>query len=201
MSFRKEEKLSLHPKKHKEFINLIQEKNGKILFPERTVSSTYFDNDYFKMYHDSNEGVVPRKKIRIRSYNLEDHSADNSKLEIKISSVENRFKIVNSNLDIKQIILSGYIDNNYGLCTPKLRVSYQRSYYIVNNLRITIDTDINYRKTFKNFYPRNAAKDELIIVEVKTNPSVNDDYILENFPLQKIRFSKYSRAVEFLKLI
>ena len=62
MSFRKEEKLSLNPRKYKEFLSLISKKNGNMLYPDRIVSSTYFDNEAFQMYHDSNEGVVPRKK-------------------------------------------------------------------------------------------------------------------------------------------
>ena len=62
MSFRKEEKLSLNPRKYKEFLSLISEKKVA-LYPDRIVSSTYFDNESFKMYHDSNEGVVPRKKL------------------------------------------------------------------------------------------------------------------------------------------
>ena len=40
--------------------------SGKILYPERNINSVYFDNDNLSMYHDSIEGSVPRKKIRIR---------------------------------------------------------------------------------------------------------------------------------------
>ena len=201
MSFRKEEKLSLNPRKYKEFLSLISEKNGNMLYPDRIVSSTYFDNEAFQMYHDSNEGVVPRKKIRVRSYNLEQHSRDNASLEIKISSVENRFKTVSKKELSNNIFFRGYLDANYGLCYPRARVTYERSYYMVNGLRLTIDKKINYRKVTKNKVSTNVSKDDLIIVEVKTDINTSDHKIFTNFPLQKIRFSKYSRAIEYLRLI
>jgi len=201
MSFRKEEKLSLNPRKYKEFLSLISNKNGNMLYPDRIVSSTYFDNEAFQMYHDSNEGVVPRKKIRVRSYNLEQHSKDNASLEIKISSVENRFKTVSKKELSNNIFFKGYLDANYGLCYPRVRVTYERSYYMINGLRLTIDKKINYRKVTKNKVSTNVSKDDLIIVEVKTDINTSDHKIFTNFPLQKIRFSKYSRAIEYLKLI
>tara|TARA_B110000858_G_C17686857_1_gene419373 strand:- start:220 stop:825 length:606 start_codon:yes stop_codon:yes gene_type:complete len=201
MSFRKEEKLSLNPRKYKEFLSLISDKNGSTLFPDRVVSSTYFDNESFQMYHDSNEGVVPRKKIRVRSYNLDQHSQSNSKLEIKISSVENRFKTVSNKGLSNNIFLRGYLDANYGLCFPKVRITYERSYYLVNGLRLTIDKNINYKKAIKGTSSSIIVKDDLIIVEVKTDVSTSDHKIFMNFPLEKIRFSKYSRAIEFLKVL
>jgi hypothetical protein len=201
MSFRKEEKLLLNPRKYKEFLSLISEKNGSILYPNRIVSSTYFDNELFQMYRDSNEGVVPRKKIRVRSYNVEPHNENNSSLEIKISSVENRFKTVSKKELSNNLFFRGYLDANYGLCFPKARVTYERSYYLVNGLRVTIDREINYRKVTKNIESNNIIKDNLIIVEIKTDINTSDHKILSNFPLEKIRFSKYSRAIEFLRMI
>ena len=72
---------------------------------------------------------------------------------------------------------------------------------MVNGLRLTIDKKINYRKVIKNKVSTNVSKDDLIIVEVKTDINTSDHKIFTNFPLQKIRFSKYSRAIESLKLI
>ena len=39
------------------------------LFPDRHVSSVYFDNRELKIYQDSMKGLLPRKKFRIRNYN------------------------------------------------------------------------------------------------------------------------------------
>ena len=38
------------------------------LYPLRKINSIYYDNLLNQMYHDSVEGLVPRKKIRVRSY-------------------------------------------------------------------------------------------------------------------------------------
>ena len=50
----------------------------------------YFENSNDEMYKDSIEGILPRKKIRVRNYpeskNLSFY------LEMKISSVEGRYK-------------------------------------------------------------------------------------------------------------
>ena len=36
------------------------------IFPSRQISSVYYENINFDIYKDSLEGVVPRKKIRVR---------------------------------------------------------------------------------------------------------------------------------------
>ena len=53
----------------------------------------------------------------------------------------------------------------------------------------------------KNVVSNNFVKDDLIIVEIKTDINTSDHKIFTNFPLKKIRFSKYARAVEFLRMI
>ena len=52
-------------------------------------SSIYFDNRTLDMFSDSEEGNLPRKKIRLRSY---PPNSNKKNLEIKISSIEGRFK-------------------------------------------------------------------------------------------------------------
>ena len=89
MSFRIEEKILVNENDNflvKKFLKL---NSAKKLYNSRVVKSLYFDNNSFDMFQNSEEGIVPRKKIRIRSY-----PKFNNKffLEIKISSVEGRFK-------------------------------------------------------------------------------------------------------------
>ena len=69
MSFRKEIKSTLNDGKISILIKWIFKNNGKVLFPERVVNSIYFDNKNLNMYSESVEGVLPRKKIRLRFYN------------------------------------------------------------------------------------------------------------------------------------
>ena len=49
-------------------ISWISSNNGSILYPERHISSLYFDSDNNRSFLESEEGIVPRKKIRLRSY-------------------------------------------------------------------------------------------------------------------------------------
>ena len=89
-------------------------------------------------------GVVPRKKIRVRTY--PDDKNYSMHLEMKISSVDGRYKTsktINENkfTDIKKL---GIYDNQYGVCRPLLFVVYNREYYKINDVRISIDEDIKY---------------------------------------------------------
>ena len=61
MSFRIEEKINIHKNNSIFLKNWLSENNAKVLFPPRIISSIYFDNDNFEMYHNSIEGVLPRK--------------------------------------------------------------------------------------------------------------------------------------------
>ena len=92
MSFRKEEKLRINKNQLLNLLDWVNKNGGNKLYASRIVSSTYFDNDSLAMFKDSEEGSVPRKKIRIRSYSKIPHTLDSSSLEIKISSVEGRYK-------------------------------------------------------------------------------------------------------------
>ena len=69
MSFRNEIKIKTNYKMVYRFYKWISDNNGKEIFEKRRVASIYFDNDGFGTYDDSIEGVVPRKKIRLRTYN------------------------------------------------------------------------------------------------------------------------------------
>ena len=68
MSFRLEEKIKLHISDLNKVRSHLQFINAKELYPKRKISSIYFDNKFFEMYRDSEEGCVPRKKVRIRHY-------------------------------------------------------------------------------------------------------------------------------------
>ena len=69
MSFRKEIKLKIETSRINDFKNFLFERKFSEQYPQRIVESIYFDNLNFQMFQDSIEGSVPRKKIRLRSYN------------------------------------------------------------------------------------------------------------------------------------
>ena len=65
MSFRTEKKIYINTSNIGKFYEFLNKKNFKEIYPERQINSIYFDNYKFAMYDDSEQGVVPRKKIRI----------------------------------------------------------------------------------------------------------------------------------------
>ena len=102
-------------------------------------------------YNESIEGLVPRKKIRLRTYpNIKKKTFENKfNLEIKINSVEGKYKTSKKCDEIFNFLYGGYHDYDYGLCFPIIEVSYEREYFFNNDIRITLDNQLKYRY-FKN---------------------------------------------------
>ena len=195
MSFRKEEKLHIHNSQLLNLLDWIYKNGGYRLYETRTVSSTYFENDSMQMFKDSEEGCVPRKKIRVRSYTKKEHQINQSSLEIKTSSIEGRFKTADKDFDLKKIMTIGFFDTNYGICKPIVKVNYQREYYKIHNVRLTIDRHIEYIKLSSLENAIYKRHDPDIIVEIKAENFVPIEYLFKKFQFNRIRFSKYSRAI------
>jgi len=195
MSFRKEEKLKVHASRILELYDWIYTHGGVELYKPRIVSSTYLDNDQMKMFLDSEEGSVPRKKIRIRSYSRSDHNNENSAFEIKTSSVEGRYKSISRAQNLNKILSIGYFDQDYGVCKPVVRITYSRSYYSIYGVRLTIDNSIEYQSISKNSHCVNRLKEPIVAVEIKADDHVPVEYLLSKFPFDRVRFSKYANAI------
>ena len=192
MSFRTEEKLYIRQENLIDFKKFIFNRSGKKIHKPRKIKSLYFDNSNLDMYNDSVEGIVPRKKIRIRNYPNSEDKKNN--LEIKYSSVEGRFKtrkiIDNKTVDFYK--RAGCFDNKYGVCMPNFYVTYDREYMIIDDVRISIDKNIKYENFKTNYY----QKEKNCIIELKTSADKDSDELVNLFPFQRIRFSKYCFAVE-----
>ena len=192
MSFRKEKKIRVTVNEFFKLQNLLEQKGMKALFKPRVISSIYLDTVDMNMFHDSEEGVLPRKKVRIRWYN------ENKKftLENKTSSIEGRFKVtskLDSSLLVNELKIKSRRDSQYGLIQPILKVSYERSYFMLNNMRITFDKNITYQylrteNNRKYFEPER-------VVEIKIPISCSDDFVEKHIPYPTARFSKYSRGL------
>jgi len=189
MSFRKEKKFKVSISDGLVLIAELQKKGMKNLFKKRMIHSQYFDTRDFKMLFDSEEGLLPRNKIRVRWY---DSDLDSLNLEKKVSSIEGRYKILNKiSLDkFKVIKKNGLNDLHYGLLLPSALISYEREYFIYENVRITFDTNIKYLINSKNI----PAKDNFRVIEVKVPMHITEDYLEKIIPIPTSRFSKYSRA-------
>jgi len=197
LSFRKEEKLKVDKNKLIDLLDWININKGYKLYENRVISSTYFDNKDFRMFKDSEEGCVPRKKIRLRSYSKDKHSVGNTLLEIKISSVEGRYKTSSKLFNLNKALSIGILDSDYGICMPKVRVTYTREYFSIHNVRLTIDQDIKYEKINSDGQNIYLNTDPNIIVEIKADMGVPIEYLFKMFPFERVRFSKYSRAINY----
>ena len=149
------------------------------------------------MYKDSEEGTLPRKKIRIRNYPQDISKVKN--LEIKITSVEGKFKknekISESLCD--EFLNKGIFDPTYGLCNKIINISYEREYWKLNDARLTIDFNLKYEN------PTNQKKyfdTESLILEIKSSKDVVkvQNSLTNLIPIEKQRFSKYCDGINRL---
>ena len=192
MSFRKEIKYKVTKFESQKLFKVLSKNGMKLLHKPRVINSIYFDNNTYDMFYNSEEGVVPRKKIRIRWYN----NKINFTLEKKTSSIEGRFKSSNKCdilKSITQIENHNMIDNNYGYIYPSLKVSYLRTYYNFNNMRVTLDKNINYRNLRSDSFI--LHEDPENVIEIKVQEEFSDDIIEKFMPYSTSRFSNYSRGL------
>ena len=159
------------------------------IFKERIIKSLYYDTTDFKCYKESIEGVVPRKKYRIRSYDKK----NSFHLEIKSQQLDGRYK--------KTTPINEYpnklFDKEYGMLEKKLFTEYKRKYFSNSYLRLTLDSEIKFEKLnrqkiiFRNKF----------VIELKplSEYSVQSQQLAENlFNTPEVSFSKYEKAVERL---
>ena len=195
MSFRIEEKSVIDKI---ELVNFRRFMNtyGKILYPKRTIESLYFDNRSFDSYFDSEEGVLPRKKIRIRNYPYS--NSNELFLENKTSSIEGRYKTSVRIDDLKYTKYKSHLmDDYYGLVFPKSFITYEREYFIINNFRVTLDTNIRY----KSFNGSSIYNDHNIVIEIKAPVDIDLNFLQNLIQYPRSRFSKYSNSITFLNLV
>ena len=199
MTFRTEKKVRINSSKVYDLAKWIDENDGFQLYPKRVINSIYFDTSNYSMYSDSMEGVLPRKKIRLRNYNYKFIFDENVKKEIKISSVEGRFKT--SSLEKNPLIMMklGYLDHDYGICNPVINIVYERNYYKVKNIRLTLDEKIIYKRIYNGQISSFSTHDNSNVVELKFNSESLINSVIKNFPFEISRFSKYCRGIEFIK--
>lgn len=189
MSFRKERKFRMSAFDARRLKAQLLGRGMTLLHPDRKITSQYFDTPDLRAFEESEEGVLPRFKIRVRWYN--DDPSDLA-LERKTSSIEGRYKTTQriSPARFAEMKRQGHLDPVYGRVFPSVTISYRRSYYAYGDLRITFDTDIRY--IFGTGVM--AFRDHEEVVEIKVPYETPDDYIESLVPVPTSRFSKYGRA-------
>jgi adenylate cyclase class IV len=197
MTFRKEIKYQLS-KTNLEILKDHLLKDGmEILYPTRIVKSIYFDSKDLKIFFESENGLMPRYKFRIRSYN-------DKKIffqEIKVTSVEGRFKTSNkiSINDFSELKKTGKLFKRYGKIKPSIEIQYMRDYFMYKNCRITFDYNIIYRSCRSLF--GKIYKDNFNVMELKASINKDTSNIENSYCLQPSNFSKYLRGVSMCGLL
>ena len=195
MSFRIEEKVILHISDYLKIKKIINKENkNSSLFPSRKITSLYFDNHSYEMFVDSQEGSLPRKKIRIRTY----PESLNSEflLEEKINSCEGKFKkslLITKN-QYFEYSKKGIFDKIYNNCEPKLWVQYEREYLSYLGYRITIDKNLQFSMPKIKHTSKLQNK---MILEVKSK-NLKCDIFDGIFPFERSRFSKYCEGIKLM---
>ena len=109
MSFRKEKKFRLSKYDFDSLKNKLFLKDMQPLYPSRVINSLYYDTHSLSMFHDSEEGLLPRKKVRIRWYD----DISQAKKEEKITSFEGRFKkMSHTNISSKLSLPTSFSPNS-----------------------------------------------------------------------------------------
>lgn len=184
---RKEYKFLLSSTNEKNFLSHFG-KELKVLHPNRNITSLYFDTVDFFLYKNSNLQDTDKTKVRIRTYNNENIFFK----EIKFNDSLGKRKIVTEE-NIKSFDEATHIVHNNLILKPAVFTSYNREYFLFEDLRITVDRDINFYnhkiRTLSS-YRVNFPK---IIIEFKLGKTTSD--IEKYFFKNPEAFSKYQTAI------
>jgi SPX domain protein involved in polyphosphate accumulation len=186
------------------------------------VNSLYFDSPQLTCYQQKLDGILFRKKYRLRYYDQKHEIF----FEIKRKSGNTVFKdrvllppsirinqqsLVNHKFlkHIPEGKLKGELLTDYHQLNlkPKVLISYLRRPFIskfTNNLRITLDYDLKASKItngeFLDLNTTNYISPDLAVLEIKFNESLPAwvKHIIVAHNLERDSFSKYESAIEKL---
>lgn len=179
------------------------------------IRSLYFDDDQSTFYHEKLNGVLYRKKYRLRVYNNDDHFI---RLECKLKhnnmtakeqcKIDRQTcdKILLNDLDAiesnsNELLKKFIIEMKTKHLTPSIIVEYKRTAFThpVSRTRITFDQDIKsgmYRyDLFDTFIPTYQIFDNTkTVIEVKFDNilPLHIARVLETIPMYRQAVSKYA---------
>ena len=174
---------------------LISELNLVKEYRDRTITSIYYDTDNFKFFYDSEEGLTPRKKVRLRYY---DNLKEKKNLEIKFTQPSYRQKITYKDINESSI---KKVFNEINLSEkqkPSACITYKRKYFKNKTGRFNIDYQISFKKNDLNQEACKLRLSSKKILEFKTLQIDKKFNFLSNFPLKETRSSKYCDAMQIL---
>jgi hypothetical protein len=182
----------------------------EVLFPARRIFSVYYESDRLPEYWRGEEGIVPRRKRRIRWYHSRDGYLERANYEVKITGTDGRLKFSGPTIagEIEHhseiVRMQGLIRDR--IIRPLTLVNYVRRYFgDSSGRRFTVDHDITYRHVhqfdLKTLALGRTVRDECLAIELKAAHQVSNLNYSETVPLTRTRFSKFSRSLECLSLV
>ncbi len=203
MTLRDEIKIPIAQGTEPQVESLICRLGAKRQHVSRRVSSFYFDTKDLKFYRDSMEGVYPRKKIRLRTYSdpctsLQISPVTHFNLEKKVGTSLGDQKSVETYQDAMRALSNGLSIENMYLQNVCL-ISYVRDYYILGQVRLTIDRNLRFARDI-NAINQNLAYSESVL-EIKTGNFNLASQLVAKLGLQTKRFSKYCTCIEVVGLL
>ncbi len=183
------------------------------LYDDREVNSIYYDTHNLESAKDNLDGYAKRVKYRLRWYENDINKLAN--VEFKIRSNKFNYKKIFSlnesiqNLNIYEVfrinndVFKSDYENvvnliGYKRLFPILNISYLRSYYYFEDIVVTYDRDITYKK----FNRKNAevVKDLGKVIELKIpeNKLRMSKKLINEFPFRVTRNSKYITGLSML---
>ena len=184
----------------------------KEIYSSRIVNSIYFDTYLHKNFDEAIDGIMLRNKVRIRWYGETFNVEIQPKIENKLRISQQNYKITKklknfktktffNLIDFKKYIhneknnkneINYYLNNLY----PNLLVSYLRKYFIFDNVRITLDTDLKFINLAEiNFFSKKnfLCINKKQIVELKYSDEFHyqASKITKTFNNRLSKFSKY----------
>ena len=162
------------------------------LYPERLISSFYFDTVNYDLYKNCLYQDSDSYKVRIRYYN--NNLAILSK-EVKYTKPNGKSKSIKK-LDLNSELPSTLIFKNQ-LLKQASKVEYKRQYYKFKNSRITIDTNIHFMSVNYRTYVTKNIDENLNIVEFKLLKENNFE-IFNDLPSSPTSYSKFKQSIKKL---
>ena len=177
--------------------NAVEKHGGILLYNSRLIRSVYFDTKSLGGHVESEEGITPRRKVRIRSYPNSNENFYNIEIKSTMAYGRKKISMPMSEVKVKHAVNYG-INVNRSYMMPVLEVQYLRSYFQIDEIRITIDQNIRF-KGLNKLSGSYAHLSDLLVVEAKTSDYNSGVRVLSSLGLSLRRFSKYCTGINLIK--
>lgn len=196
-------------------IKTVMRKDENAKTSDYNIRSLYFDDYYRSALNDKEDGILVRKKYRIRMYNTD---ASTIKLECKFKRDNYIYKesvdlskaefqmLVNGEIEFllkkdNQLAQEFYVDYRSRILRPKVVVDYEREAYveILGNVRVTFDKNIRATLPSIDFFDKDAPSYHVLepntmILEIKFT-GILPEKIRQLFRIKDLTQQAYSKFV------